>query len=1101
MYLLTSNRLENLLEPLAGKLKDDPLPPMQRETIVVQSLGMERWLSLELAKRLGICANIEFPFPNKLTWQLFRACLPNLPDISPFDAGCLQWTIMRLLPDYLAHDAFAELRHYLADDADGLKLFQLAQRIANVFDQYVIYRQDWVLDWQEKPHVHEQKGHWQAMLWNALRDFYQNADNLYRVGHRAELWQDLTTRLHHGEIDLSRLPPRLTVFGIATLPPFFIEILNELSRRIPVYLLILNPCREYWGDIKSAADIARISAKGKPPLDPEAEYLAIGNPLLASMGKLGRDFLDNLTGNYDVVEQEFFVDVDESTLLGRLQGDILDLRDVSVDSEFSSPSTSAGSENSQPTDNFQSPPIAASHVLSLSPGARSSDGRDIQLHNCHSPMREVEVLHDRLLALFDADEDLMPSDVVVMMPDIESYAPLIQAVFGTSRRRIPFSIADRGARIENQLFEAYTRILELTDSRLTLNDVLGLLQLSVIQEQFDLLPAEVQRIRDWLDAAGVRWGMDAAHRLAEGLPEFNDNSWQFGLDRLLLGYALPVDDLFHGILPYHDIEGSATEALGKFLDFADALFTACRELKAPRPPAEWQSALLKVLDTFFARTDNHRQSQDVRNALEQLTRQIAPADFNAPVSLNAMRTWLQATVEEAHVSSGFITGSVTFCAMLPMRSIPFKAVCLLGLNSSSYPRRHQAPGFDLISQYSRKGDRSRRNDDRYLFLEALLSARRYFYLSYVGQSIQDNSEIPPSVLVSELLDYLRSCGVDMAQRVIKHPLQAFSRRYFDASDPALFSYAQEYCEASAAQQTEQAPFLAERLPAPDIGLVTLTDLIRFFSNPARYFLENRLKVRLQTLQAPLADDEPFDLNNLEQYAINQALLYKLLASDEAEPDFYPLFKAEGCLPACQVGEAVWQDLAAELQRFHARLQPLLEKTENTALDAVLDFAGGGSLHGHIPGQQRVLFRTANVKGKDLLRLWIQHLFINATQKKGVTSYHVGRDMTCYLPPVDDARQQLQQLLNLYKRGQREVLAFFPETSKTYAEQMLKQKPPIEALRRARQAWDGVPQFGGESMDAHFQVCFRGKEALDSGFEALAAGVYTPLLQRVGTEKA
>ena len=1117
MHLFTSNRLEHLLEHLAGIVRARPLPPLCTETIVVQSKGMERWLALQLAARLGIWANAECPFPGALTWRMFRAALDNVPDVSAYDPAHLQWTVMKLLPRYLERVEFRELRRYLQDDTDGLKRYQLSQRIADTFDQYVVYRPDWILGWEKKP-----PPHWQGRLWNAIREEYAERAGVSLYEHRAALWQRLLAQLRRADFDTSSLPPRLSVFGISSLPPFYMAMFDELSRHLEVNLFILNPCGEYWGLIKSDAEIARISMRENPPLEPEEEYLETGNPLLASMGKLGRDFLDMLT-EFNPREHEAFEEPAQDTLLAQLQRDILNLHDRTQDGP-------------QPDGE------------KLEKYVIRADDLSVQIHNCHSPMREVEVLHDRLSALFEAEPELTPGDVLVMSPDIETYAPLIQAVFATTpdpARRIPFSIADRGARSENQLYEAFFLLLELAAGRLPLGEVLDLLQVPAVQERFGLGQHEVETVQDWLAATGVRWGIDAADRGAHGLPELDENTWRFGLQRLLLGYALPGDGetLFHGILPLDRLEGGEAQVLGAFMDFAEALFSACRTLRPARTLEEWQTVLLQLVDDFFApRTEDalvdpatQRQLQGLRGGLVQLAGQALPAAFTEQVSLPVIKSWLARHLEEGHTPSGFITGSVTFCEMLPMRSIPFQVVCLVGLHDRAYPRVRRAPGFDLMARHPRRGDRSRRNDDRYLFLEALLSARTHWYLSYAGQSVQDNSEIPPSVLISELLQYLEgSCVVAecrsgfvtqtgaepspptplpegeelnvTARLLTRHPLQAFSRRYFDGSDPKLFSYAGEYLEASSTQTGPNMaePLLPAALPAEAAPAeIHLTELLRFFRNPCRYLLENRLDIRLSEGVDVPEDAEPFALGGLERYRIDVELLDKALSVEDPEElaHYYPVLKAAGVLPLGQVGSHTYAGLSREALAFAARLRPFLHGEILAPLDTHLNM-GTQSMHGRIVearGRALVRYRPATVKPIDLLGLWLHHLFLNAAGAQGYprTSIYLGTDKGWRLPPVRDAGAQLHRLTGLFRRGLHKPLLFFPQASFIYIEALRKQESPALALRRAEQAWLGAQRKRGEGEDLYYRRCFRERVPLqEPAFVELAEAVYGPLLERL-----
>ena len=423
LKLFTSNRLEILAERLAEQFRP-PLPsPFESEIILVQSKGMERWLSMELARHHGICANYRFPFPNRFVYDVFKKVIPDLPESSPFDPWVMTWKIMRLLPACLKRKGFESLRVYLGDERSSLKRFQLSSRIADTFDQYLVFRPEMILEWDQGA-----GDHWQAILWRELAKGDEKK-------HRAGLQKAFFEALRNNSVDLKNLPTRISVFGISALPPFHIEILSALSKFIDVNLFLMNPCREYWSDITSGREMKRIAEKmQKGDKVPKDLPLEKGNSLLASMGALGREFFNQIYG-LGCDDQGVSVDSGEESLLRAIQSDILNLRDRSGD--------------------------ARSKIT------ESDDS--IRIHSCHSPMREIEVLQDCLLALFEGDPDLRPRDILVMAPEIRIYAPFIQAVFSLPAddpRRIPFSVADRGVREEGSLIDAFLNFLALGRSRL-----------------------------------------------------------------------------------------------------------------------------------------------------------------------------------------------------------------------------------------------------------------------------------------------------------------------------------------------------------------------------------------------------------------------------------------------------------------------------------------------------------------------------------------------------------------------------------------------------------------------------------------------------------
>lgn len=1102
LYLYTSNRLENLADRLATLIQQNPLPPLDKELIIVQSKGMERWLSMQLAQRLGIWANGQFPFPDAMLWRLFRMVLGSLSEVSKFEREVMTWGLMEILPTLLHKEIFAELNDYLHDDNQELKRFQLAVALAEVFDLYLVFRPQWIRDWEQHRQPPELQNKpqaiWQTELWNILIQKYNNQ-------HEAKVQQLFLNTFSQYT---AKLPKRLCLFAISILPPIHLEVFAKLGNATDVHLFVLNPCQEYWAHILSKKDIAhRTHRTEQSALD---QYLEEGNSLLASMGKVGQDFIDMLLKyqtEVPMTAREYFESPPENTLLAHLQRDILFLRQHGV--------TEAG-------ETLPKAPIAATD-------------KSVQIHVCHSPMREIEVLHDQLLALFEQHTDLHPQDIIVLIPEVEKYAPYIQAVFATQADRklqIPFSITDRSLRADSVLIDNFFIILELLQSRFTATDVLNILDATAVQRRFQLVESELELIRDWVAATHIRWGTDAANRAALDLPSFSEYSWEHGLQRMLLGYVLPAqqDQLFADILPFDDIEGHDSLILGKLADFLQKLFDYAKVLQQSYQITEWQVILTELLDTFL-KTDEatEPQAQNIRDTLNNLVKFAEHAEFNTAVSYEVILSYLRHHLEAEPTTAHFLTGKVTFCSLLPMRSIPFKVVCLLGMSDRNYPRSHHAISFDLISQVPKQpGDRSRRQNDRYSFLEALLAARQVFYLSYVGNSIHDNSIIPPSVVVSELLEtietgfFIDNCSENQKKSIVNHlitnhPMQAFSHRYFDSTDEKLFSYSSEYCVASDAllqrNQSMQAAvrqFFSHRLPEPqplaEWQQVTLEQLIQFFTHPIKYLLNQRLGIRLPTKTTLLDTTEPFALNKLEEYQLKQFLVTKGLNGKNLA-DYYSIMAKTGILPHDKIGSYEYEQVLQQVQPFISKLCEHTSSNKLSSYSFNLSFTPHFSLSGQLSQlwqTQQIYYRCAKAKGKDYIRAWLQHLVLNAVHKINPsvpnTTIFVTEDVIKTFAPVADSERILQKLLDDYWRGLRQPLHFFAESSFIFAKAIFEQKSEEEALNRASDNWWILNDFGEvphEGEDEYHILCFGDPEENSplqhDEFKNIAKHFFIPML--------
>ncbi|HSC83473.1 MAG TPA: exodeoxyribonuclease V subunit gamma, partial [Pseudomonas sp.] len=670
-----------LATSLLAKPQREPFAPAQ---VVVPSQGIGRWLTLQLARAQGIAMQLEVQLPSAFVWGLSRLVLGQLPEQSAFTPVTLTWRLYDWLCEPANLARAERLQRYL-DGGDERRRLSLAAKIADVFDQYLLYRDDWLAAWErgELCDLGADEA-WQALLWRELtKDGHP---------HRARLLDDLLQRLYD-PTPIAGLPERLLVFGISSLPPHHLRVLDGLARHTEVVICALNPCREAWGDIRDIRELAK-----QPELSPDEWYLDVGHPLLASLGKQGRDFFDSLfslvsaEGGQEHAVYSEDADLRDDSLLHALQNDILRLH-------------------------LRLRPLQPDERIELRP-----DDRSLELHIAHSPLREVEILHDQLLARFASDPTLSPDQVVVLTPDIERYAPYIEAVFSakTGAPRIPFSLADRSLRAELPLLEAFLDLLALPESRFAAEEVLAWLEQPAIARRAGIEPEDLPLLRDWLRDAGVRWGRDAGHHAALGFPADNAFTWAQGLDRLLLGFAAPPQLAGDGIpllgdsLPLDALEGARGQLLGRLCAFVGKLAGLAENLQRARPLGDWALDLQGLLDSLF----DEREAGDTLLLLSQscaaLARQATDAGIARPLELALVRQQLGTALEAGGGASGFLTGAVTFCTMVPMRSLPFRLVCLLGLDDGALPRRTPVAGFDLISHKPRRGDRARRLDDRYL---------------------------------------------------------------------------------------------------------------------------------------------------------------------------------------------------------------------------------------------------------------------------------------------------------------------------------------------------------------------------------------------------
>ncbi|MBK4739130.1 exodeoxyribonuclease V subunit gamma [Noviherbaspirillum pedocola] len=1042
---LHGNQMEELRAAVFGWMREHPLDPLEEDIFLVQSNGVAEWLKIALANEMGVCAATQVMLPARFLWQAYRRVLgpEAVPRRSAFERAPLTWRLMRLLPGLLDEPGFEPLRQFLSD-GDVERRLQLAQRLSDLMDQYQVYRADWLVDWAEgRDQLRPARGEalemapdarWQAQLWRALlADLPDEA----RASGRADVHARFVEMLQSGAAPRMRLPRRVVLFGISALPWQTLQALGALAQRMQVIIAVPNPCRFYWGDIIAGRDLLTAQRRRQPLREgrdlsamPMEALHAHSHPLLAGWGRLGRDFI-RMLDEFDAIDAaqaeteaaklrvDLFGEEEGQTLLAGVQAAIRDLL--------------------PPGEHPQMPP--------------EDPVRSIEFHVAHSAQREVEVLHDRLLHLLaEGKGRLRPADIMVMVPDIESFAPAVRAVFGQyearDKRHIPFEVVDIAERRVNPLLSALEWLLRLPEQRCQQSEIRDLIDVPALAARFGIAAGDLPLLSQWIHESGVRWGLDHGHRHDLGLGAAGDqNAWIFGIRRMLLGYASGAGGAFAGIEPYGEVGGLDAGLAGSLAWLVDALLYWRGVLAQPAAPRAWGAHARALLKAFFHASDERDRLTLARleEALQNWLDDCAAAGFDEAAPVAVLReAWLGA-IDEPTLNARFVSGGVTFCTLMPMRAIPYRMVCLLGMNDGDFPRRAQRADFDLLAlpQLARPGDRSRRDDDRYLMLEALLSARECLYVSWAGRNVRDNSEQPPSVLVSQLRDYLALCwGVDLRSITTEHPLQPFSRRYFERD--GLLTYAREW---AAAHQAAAASSADERALPPltiEPGYrLRLAELARFIRQPVRQFFRHRLQVAFEEAEPLGRDDEPFALTELDEFRLGAMLMDDGNLRDTAMPadasaalhERAARLRRQGLLPLGLFGAEMERYLVNEFSAPYAAWLELCRRYELPAdkmriaqsfdeltLEDWLDRL-------HSDGERRVWLaqssgrmvsrkgQAAEARPHRLIDAWVRQLAA-AAQGEVLSGFLVGRDVVIAFDPLeqDEARAVLGELLACWREG-------------------------------------------------------------------------------------
>ncbi len=1075
LHIHRAERADRLALGLAEVLAVPPADVFAEEVVAVPARGVERWLAQRLSPRLGrraepdgsderddgVCANVRFPSPTALIAEVV-----GVEDHDPWAPDALVWPLLEAIDACADEDWCRTLGAHLGvggGEGDGDqhrrgRRFAVARRLAGLFDAYAGHRPAMLSAWAAGDDTDGFGDDlppdlaWQARLWRLVRERIGGPDPVQRLA-------DALDRLRQDPAGVA-LPERLSLFGATRLATSQLRVLSTLAEDRDVHLWLPHPSPALWDRVAQSVPDGPVRRR----LDPTST--APQHPLLSSLGRDSRELQLTLSsGRGTYADTHHSLDHHPSTLLGLLQRDLREDR---------------------------RPERAAA---TLDP-----DDRTISVHACHGPARQVDVLREVLVGLLASDPTLEPRDVLVMCPDIEVYAPLISAAFGLAEvvsdghpaHELRVRLADRALTQTNPLLATVARLLELADGRVTASQVLDLAAWPPVRRRFGFDDDDLEKLAVWVAQSGVRWGLDADHRAPYGLANFPQNTWRAGLDRVMLGVAMADEDQnWLGLaLPLDDVGSSDVDLVGRLAELLDRLQAALDALVGEATLDTWLAALADGVETLTSvSAADLWQSAELHRELQHVADGAAERAATTTLGLSDLRALLAGRLGGRPTRANFRTGTLTVCTMVPMRSVPHRVICLLGLDDGVFPRGARIDGDDVLARDPAVGERDPRGEDRQLMLDALLAATEHVVITYTGADERTGAVRPPAVPLGELLDALDDTAqtadgaLARSQVLVRHPLQPFDARNVTPGAlgaPGPFSFdaaALAGAQAAAGTRVPPPPFLAAPLPPGAADHVALEDLTALLQNPARGFLRQRLDVALRYEESEPSDSLAVELDNLELWAIGDRLLRDRLAGADDEACRQAEWR-RGVLPPGPLGKRALDEVLEEVAPLVARTAHLRAPQRRT-VDVVLSLDNGRELRGSVPGVHDtclVSIGYSKFAAGPRLRAWVALVALAAAYPEiPWTAVTVGRGTgsprQSTLGPLEGtlAREVVGNLIDLYDRGLREPLPMAVKSSAAYAETRLAGDDPVYAARKAEQKW-ATANFPGEDANAaHVQV--------------------------------
>jgi exodeoxyribonuclease V gamma subunit len=1107
LYVHRAERSDGLANALAALLAEPLDDPLGAEIVAVPTRGMERWLTQRLSHRLGasegssdgVCANIDFPWPRRLVGDVVATAAGVDAELDPWLPERATWPLLNVLDASLHEPWLDAVSAYLGagsgepDPVRRGRRLSVVRHAADLFDRYALNRPAMIMSWVAGEDTDGAGGslpptaRWQAELWRRLR-------LAIGIPGPAERLEPACTRLRD-DASVVALPSRISLFGLTRLPAGHLQILRSVSAHRDVHLFLLHPSPTLWGQIAQAnRDRQRPTRRRDDPT-----VTLASNRLLASWGRDAREMQLVLGSADDRVDHHHRLEFAQDALLAHIQADVRADREP------------------------PGPPLPGRPDVRL---MLDREDRSVQIHACHGRARQIEVMRDAILHMLAEDPTLEPRDVIVMCPDIEAFAPLIHATFGAGDSStvldradgladdarpvdLHVRLADRSLRQTNPVLSLVAYLLDLADQRVTASQVLGLLDREPVRHRFRFDDEDVARLQSWIGQAAIRWGLDAEHRAPYHLDTLPTGTWRAGSDRLMLGVAMTEEGqrLYQNVLPVDDVDSGSIDLAGRFAELLARLHDAIDALRAPQPIEDWARAIADAADSLTA---TGAASAWQRGALQRLLDEVVTASVTersgseTPLALEEVRHLLAERLQGRPTRTNFRTGHLTVCTLHPMRSVPHRVVCLLGLDDGAFPRKAPSDGDDLMLDEPQIGERNPRTEDLQLLLDALLAATERLVIAYTGNDERTNLPRPPAVPVGELLDIIdatarRDGGPACDQVVVNHPLQPFDPRNFVSGalvpqttwsfDPVGL----EGARAMVSPRRKPQPFLERPLAVLDAEIIELEDLVRFVERPVRAFLRQRLRISLADFSEETEDRLRIELDGLQRWQLGERLLAGRLAGVDGRTAALAEI-ARGTLPPGVLGKPVLHDVYEAVDAIVCEVESLVAANATASpLDVRIRLDDGPLLSGTVSAVRGDMLLTttfSRVSARHRLASWVRLLAVTAAcPDRELSAVTVGRSdgggtvavarIAALGADAESRRRaalrQLGVIVDLYGRGMREPLPLYCMSSAAYALAAVSGQDSVAA---GRAAWTSPWNFDKEDREPDHQLVLGGVRTFD-----------------------
>jgi len=927
-----SNSLNTLLLEAYKIIQEKPLNNIfEKEIFVYDSKILFQYLNIFIAEKIGISANIKLYHPNDFIWKLFEIISPKKKLKNTFTHSMMIWKIMKIIDDKKIFE------NYNKKEAK-LQKFKFSFLMANIFEQYIFYRPNWINEWETEKNtsIIDQNDIWQIKLWIEI---IKNSKKTHQYSyHFANLFYNFQKLFEEKKIQKKHLPSRCFIISSFALNPSYIRIFQNISTYINIYFLYVTPFKKNIFNFIQDNNIFLNQKKNKKPCD---------NSLIKLWGQYEKIYALYIIRSKEMKIINCFKENNNRNLLNSIKNDLLK-KNINKKKRF-----------------------------------LISTDNSISINICFNKKNEIEILHKKLLIFFNKNSSIKPKDVVVTSFSIENYISSINSVFASenNKKQIPFFIANKFSKKTNIIISSFKKILNLANSRFHNEEILEFLDIPEIAKKFNLSEEEIKILYYWIEEANIRWAIDCKHKDYLSFPKNKQNTWLYGIEKLLLSYAMnDTEKVWNNILSCSSINGSRTEIIEKLIIFIKTLKKWQKKLSRSQYLIHWHSLSKDLINDFFFCSQKIEKSIKMiqKNWTEMINNNLS-SGYLKKVSINILiKNFFYKYYFNNHQK--FLPDVVNFCHPNAVCYIPFKIICIIGADHLSVPKINHLDKFNLLKKYPLIEDINIYQKYCYLFAQSISCAEQYFYISYVGYSIKDESKIYPSILIDQLLHYISSnfcfsgdCNLslqDNSKKIIKHLCKKYKIQYF---------YKKKYANPSTTENLQDVFKYTNRninnkniLKRNSCTKINLKDLITFWKNPICYFFNVNLQIKVDIKKHAINTTEPFSVNQEDSFKIKNILLNKIINNQDTM-ELFKKYMLSGKLPYDFFGKIFWNQKLKEMTMIAKEVMKYRISKEEKKINLKIEKYQIDGILSEIQTTGLLRWKPNTINFSDRITLWLEHL--------------------------------------------------------------------------------------------------------------------------------